>query len=150
MSYTFHRALIAALATGAMAASGVAFGAPALAATPAPDAYGPMISNLATTSEGIGGQVTFSVTDNPGLSSIDLRDPATDAIFYHRVVDFPGNATDEGLHHYLLTIKFSDIQAACSRSAAPACPLRCLDAGLDRLVVPQRGWHLPGQHLGGN
>lgn len=109
MSYTFHRALIAALATGAMAASGVAFGAPALAATPAPD-----------------------------------------AIFYHRVVDFPGNATDEGLHHYLLTIKFSDIQAACSRSAAPACPLRCLDAGLDRLVVPQRGWHLPGQHLGGN
>ena len=116
MSYTFHRALIAALATGAMAASGVAFGAPALAATPAPDAYGPMISNLATTSEGIGGQVTFSVTDNPGLSSIDLRDPATDAIFYHRVVDFPGNVTDDGLHHYLFTIKFSDIQAAWSQA----------------------------------
>ena len=116
MSYTFHRALIAALATGAMAASGVAFGAPALAATPAPDADGPMISNLATTSEGIGGQVTFSVTDNPGLSSIDLRDPATDAIFYHRVVDFPGNVTDDGLHHYLFTIKFSDIQAAWSQA----------------------------------
>ncbi len=116
MSYTFHRALIAALATGAMAASGVAFGAPALAATPAPDTDGPMISNLATTSEGIGGQVTFSVTDNPGLSSIDLRDPATDAIFYHRVVDFPGNVTDDGLHHYLFTIKFSDIQAAWSQA----------------------------------
>ena len=116
MSYTFHRALIAALATGAMAASGVAFGAPALAATPAPDADGPMISNLATTSEGIGGQVTFSVTDNPGLSSIDLRDPATDVIFYHRVVDFPGNVTDDGLHHYLFTIKFSDIQAAWSQA----------------------------------
>ena len=116
MSYTFHRALIAALATGAMAASGVAFGAPALAATPAPDADGPMISKLATTSEGIGGQVTFSVTDNPGLSSIDLRDPATDAIFYHRVVDFPGNVTDDGLHHYLFTIKFSDIQAAWSQA----------------------------------
>ena len=116
MSYTFHRALIAALATGAMAASGVAFGAPALAATPAPDADGPMISNLATTSEGIGGQVTFSVTDNPGLSSIDLRDPATDAIFYHRVVDFPGNVTDDGLHHYFFTIKFSDIQAAWSQA----------------------------------
>ena len=116
MSYTFHRALIAALATGAMAASGVAFGAPALAATPAPDADGPMISNLATTSEGIGGQVTFSVTDNPGLSSIDLRDPATDAIFYHRVVDFPGNVTADGLHHYLFTIKFSDIQAAWSQA----------------------------------
>ena len=84
MSYTFHRAWIAALATGAMAASGVAFGAPALAATPAPDADGPMISDLATTSEGIGGQVTFSVVDNPGLSSIDLRDPASDAIFYRR------------------------------------------------------------------
>lgn len=97
MSYTFHRALIAALATGAMAASGVAFGAPALAATPAPDTDGPMISNLAITSEGIGGQVAFSVTDNPGLSSIDLRDPATDAIFYHRVVDFPGNVTADGL-----------------------------------------------------
>ena len=116
MSYTFHRALIAALATGAMAASGVAFGAPALAATPAPDADGPMISNLATTSEGIGGQVTFSVTDNPGLSSIDLRDPATDVIFYHRVVDFPGNVTADGLHHYLFTIKFSDIQAAWSQA----------------------------------
>mgnify|MGYP000850087974 FL=1 len=97
MSYTFHRALIAALATGAMAASGVAFGAPALAATPAPD-----------------------------------------AIFYHRVVDFPGNVTDDGLHHYLFTIKFSDIQAACSGSPAPACPHGHLDAGLDRLVVPQR------------
>ena len=116
MSYTFHRALIAALATGAMAASGVAFGAPALAATPAPDTDGPMISNLATTSEGIGGQVAFSVTDNPGLSSIDLRDPATDAIFYHRVVDFPGNVTADGLHHYLFTIKFSDIQAAWSQA----------------------------------
>ena len=116
MSYTFHRALIAALATGAMAASGVAFGAPALAATPAPDTDGPMISNLAITSEGIGGQVAFSVTDNPGLSSIDLRDPATDAIFYHRVVDFPGNVTDDGLHHYLFTIKFSDIQAAWSQA----------------------------------
>ena len=116
MSYTFHRALIAALATGAMAASGVAFGAPALAATPAPDTDGPMISNLATTSEGIGGQVTFSVTDNPGLSSIDLRDPATDVIFYHRVVDFPGNVTADGLHHYLFTIKFSDIQAAWSQA----------------------------------
>ena len=116
MSYTFHRALIAALATGAMAASGVAFGAPALAATPAPDADGPMISNLAITSEGIGGQVTFSVTDNPGLSSIDLRDPATDVIFYHRVVDFPGNVTADGLHHYLFTIKFSDIQAAWSQA----------------------------------
>jgi len=75
-----------------------------------------MISNLATTSEGIGGQVTFSVTDNPGLSSIDLRDPAPDAIFYHRVVDFPGNVTDDGLHHYLFTIKFSDIQAAWSQA----------------------------------
>ncbi len=116
MSYTFHRALIAALATGAMAASGVAFGAPALAATPAPDTDGPMISNLAITSEGIGGQVAFSVTDNPGLSSIDLRDPATDAIFYHRVVDFPGNVTADGLHHYLFTIKFSDIQAAWSQA----------------------------------
>ena len=116
MSYTFHRALIAALATGAMAASGVAFGAPALAATPAPDTDGPMISNLAITSEGIGGQVAFSVTDNPGLSSIDLRDPATDAIFYHRVVDFPGNVTGDGLHHYLFTIKFSDIQAAWSQA----------------------------------
>ena len=116
MSYTFHRALIAALATGAMAASGVAFGAPALAATPAPDTDGPMISNLATTSEGIGGQVTFSVTGNPGLSSIDLRDPATDVIFYHRVVDFPGNVTADGLHHYLFTIKFSDIQAAWSQA----------------------------------
>ena len=116
MSYTFHRALIAALATGAMAASGVAFGAPALAATPAPDTDGPMISNLATTSEGIGGQVAFSVTDNPGLSSIDLRDPATDVIFYHRVVDFPGNVTADGLHHYLFTIKFSDIQAAWSQA----------------------------------
>ena len=116
MSYIFHRALIAALATGAMAASGVAFGAPALAATPAPDADGPMISDLATTSEGIGGQVSFSVTDNPGLSSIDLRDPATDAIFYHRVVDFPGNVTGDGLHHYLFTIKFSDIQAAWSQA----------------------------------
>ena len=116
MSYTFHRALIAALATGAMAASGVAFGAPALAATPAPDTDGPMISNLAITSEGIGGQVTFSVTDNPGLSSIDLRDPATDVIFYHRVVDFPGNVTADGLHHYLFTIKFSDIQAAWSQA----------------------------------
>ena len=116
MSYTFHRALIAALATGAMAASGVAFGAPALAATPAPDADGPMISNLATTSEGIGGQVTFSVTDNPGLSSIDLRDPATDAIFYHRVVDFPGNVTADDLRRCLFTIKFSDIQAAWSQA----------------------------------
>ena len=116
MSYTFHRALIAALATGAMAASGVAFGAPALAATPAPDTDGPMISNLAITSEGIGGQVAFSVTDNPGLSSIDLRDPATDVIFYHRVVDFPGNVTADGLHHYLFTIKFSDIQAAWSQA----------------------------------
>ena len=116
MSYTFHRALIAALATGAMAASGVAFGAPALAVTPAPDADGPMISDLATTSEGIGGQVAFSVTDNPGLSSIDLRDPATDAIFYHRVVDFPGNVTGDGLHHYLFTVKFSDIQAAWSQA----------------------------------
>ena len=65
MSYTFHRALIAALATGAMAVSGVAFGAPALAATPAPDADGPVISDLATTSEGTGGQVTFSVVDFP-------------------------------------------------------------------------------------
>ena len=117
MSYTFHRAWIAALATGAMAASGVAFGAPALAATPAPDAYGPMISDLATTSEGVGGQVTFSVTDNPGLSSIDLRDPATDAIFYRRVVDFPGNVTADGIHHYTFTVKFSDIQAAWAKAA---------------------------------
>ena len=116
MSYTFHRAWIAALATGAMAASGVAFGAPALAATPAPDAYGPMISDLATTSEGVGGQVTFSVTDNPGLSSIDLRDPATDAIFYRRVVDFPGNVTADGIHHYTFTVKFSDIQAAWAKA----------------------------------
>ena len=116
MSYTFHRAWIAALATGAMAASGVAFGAPALAATPAPDAYGPMISDLATTSEGIGGQVTFSVFDNPGLSSIDLRDPATDAIFYRRVVDFPGNVTADGMHHYTFTITFSDIQAAWAKA----------------------------------
>ena len=116
MSYTFHRAWIAALATGAMAASGVAFGAPALAATPAPDAYGPMISDLATTSEGVGGQVTFAVTDNPGLSSIDLRDPATDAIFYRRVVDFPGNITADGIHHYTFTVKFSDIQAAWAKA----------------------------------
>ena len=116
MSYTFHRAWIAALATGAMAASGVAFGAPALAATPAPDAYGPMISDLVTTSEGIGGQVTFSVVDNPGLSSIDLRDPATDAIFYRRVVDFPGNVTADGMHHYTFTITFSDIQAAWAKA----------------------------------
>ena len=123
MSYTFHRAWIAALATGAMAASGVAFGAPALAATPAPDAYGPMISDLATTSEGIGGQVTFSVVDNPGLSSIDLRDPATDAIFYRRVVDFPGNVTADGMHHYTFTITFSDIQAAWSKAGhAEALP----------------------------
>ena len=85
MSYTFHRVWIAALATGAMAASGLAFGAPALAATPAPDADAPVISDLATTSEGIGGQVTFSVVDIPGLSSIDLRDPSTDAIFYCRL-----------------------------------------------------------------
>ena len=116
MSYTFHRAWIAALATGAMAASGVAFGAPALAATLAPDADGPMISDLATTSEGIGGQVTFSVVDNPGLSSIDLRDPASDAIFYRRVVDFPGNVTADGKHHYTFTIKFSDIQAAWAKA----------------------------------
>ena len=116
MSYTFHRAWIAALATGAMAASGVAFGAPALAATPAPDADGPVISDLATTSEGIGGQVTFSVVDNPGLSSIDLRDPASDAIFYRRVVDFPGNVTADGIHHYTFTIKFSDIQAAWAKA----------------------------------
>ena len=123
MSYTFHRAWIAALATGAMAASGIAFGAPALAATPAPDAYGPMISDLATTSEGIGGQVTFSVVDNPGLSSIDLRDPATDAIFYRRVVDFPGNVTADGMHHYTFTITFSDIQAAWSKAGhAEALP----------------------------
>ena len=116
MSYTFHRALIAALAAGAMTASGVAFGAPALAATPAPDSDGPVISDLATTSEGIGGQATFSVVDNPGLSSIDLRDPATDAIFYRRVVDFPGNVTADGMHHYTFTIKFSDIQAAWSKA----------------------------------
>lgn len=116
MSYTFHRALIAALATGAMAASGVAFGAPALAATPAPDSDGPVISDLATASEGIGGQVTFSVVDNPGLSSIDLHDPATDAIFYRRVVDFPGNVTADRMHHYTFTIQFSDIQAAWSKA----------------------------------
>ena len=116
MSYTFHRALIAALAAGAMTASGIAFGAPALAATPAPDSDGPVISDLATTSEGIGGQATFSVVDNPGLSSIDLRDPATDAIFYRRVVDFPGNVTADGMHHYTFTIKFSDIQAAWSKA----------------------------------
>jgi len=75
-----------------MAASGLAFGAPALAATPAPDADGPMISDLATTSEGIGGQVTFSV------------------------VDFPGNVTADGKHHYTFTIKFSDIQAAWAKA----------------------------------
>ena len=75
MSYTFHRAWIAALATGAMAASGLAIGAPALAATPAPD-----------------------------------------AIFYRRVVDFPGNVTADGTHHYTFTIAFSDIQAAWSKA----------------------------------
>lgn len=74
-----------------------------------------MISGLATTSEGIGGQVTFSVVDNPGLSSIDLRDPASDAILYRRVIDFPGNVTADGKHHYTFTITFSDIQAAWSK-----------------------------------
>ena len=74
-----------------------------------------MISGLATISEGIGGQVTFSVVDNPGLSSIDLRDPASDAILYRRVIDFPGNVTADGKHHYTFTITFSDIQAAWSK-----------------------------------
>ena len=74
-----------------------------------------MISGLATISEGIGGQVTFSVVDNPGLSSIDLRDTASDAILYRRVVDFPGNVTADGKHHDTFTITFSDIQAAWSK-----------------------------------
>ena len=60
--------------------------------------------------------MTFKVDDNPGLSSIDLRDPSTDAIFYHRVVDFPGNVTDDGVHHYSFEIKFSDIQAAWTKA----------------------------------
>ena len=92
MSQLTYRAFLATLATGAVVASGAAFGAPAFAA-PDPDMYGPTISQVTTTSEGLGGSVSFKVEDNPGLSSIDLRDPATDAIFYRRVVDFPGNVT---------------------------------------------------------
>lgn len=76
----------------------------------------PTISQVKTIGEGLGGSVTFKVDDNPGLSSIDLRDPSTDAIFYHRVVDFPGNVTDDGVHHYSFEIKFSDIQAAWTKA----------------------------------
>ena len=115
MSQLIHRAFLATLATGAVVASGAAFGAPAFAA-PAPDMYGPTISQVKTISEGLGGSVTFKVEDNPGLSSIDLRDPSTDAIFYRRVVDFPGNVTADGVHHYSFEIKFSDIQAAWTKA----------------------------------
>ena len=115
MSQLTYRAFLATLATGAVVASGAAFGAPAFAA-PDPDMYGPTISKVATTSEGLGGSVSFKVEDNPGLSSIDLRDPATDAIFYRRVVDFPGNVTADGVHHYSFEIKFSDIQAAWTKA----------------------------------
>ena len=115
MSQLVHRAFLATLATGAMVASGAAFGAPAFAA-PDPDMYGPTISGVTTISEGLGGSVSFKVEDNPGLSSIDLRDPATDAIFYRRVVDFPGNVTADGVHHYSFEIKFSDIQAAWTKA----------------------------------
>ena len=52
MSQLVHRAFLATLATGAMVASGAAFGAPAFAA-PAPDMYGPTISDVETTSEGL-------------------------------------------------------------------------------------------------
>ena len=115
MSQLTYRAFLATLATGAVVASGAAFGAPAFAA-PDPDMYGPTISQVTTTSEGLGGSVSFKVEDNPGLSSIDLRDPATDAIFYRRVVDFPGNVTADGVHHYSFEIKFSDIQAAWTKA----------------------------------
>ena len=114
MTQLIHRAFLAILATGAVVASG-AFGVPAHAA-PAPDMYGPTVSQVKTIGEGLGGSVTFKVDDNPGLSSIDLRDPSTDAIFYHRVVDFPGNVTDDGVHHYSFEIKFSDIQAAWTKA----------------------------------
>ena len=115
MSQLTYRAFLATLATGAVVASGAAFGAPAFAA-PDPDMYGPTISGVTTISEGLGGSVSFKVEDNPGLSSIDLRDPATDAIFYRRVVDFPGNVTADGVHHYSFEIKFSDIQAAWTKA----------------------------------
>ena len=115
MSQLVHRAFLATLATGAMVASGAAFGAPAFAA-PAPDMYGPTISDVETTSEGLGGSVSFAVEDIPGLSSIDLRDPSTDAIFYRRVVDFPGNVSADGVHRYTFDIKFSDIQAAWTKA----------------------------------
>ena len=88
---------------------------PAFAA-PAPDMYGPTISDVETTSEGLGGSVSFVVEDIPGLSSIDLRDPSTDAIFYRRVVDFPGNVSADGVHRYTFDIKFSDIQAAWTKA----------------------------------
>ena len=115
MSQLVHRAFLATLATGAMVASGAAFGTPAFAA-PAPDMYGPTISDVETTSEGLGGSVSFVVEDIPGLSSIDLRDPSTDAIFYRRVVDFPGNVSADGVHRYTFDIKFSDIQAAWTKA----------------------------------
>lgn len=126
MTQLIHRAFLATLATGAVVASG-AFGVPAHAA-PAPDMYGPTVSQVKTIGEGLGGSVTFKVDDNPGLSSIDLRDPSTDAIFYHRVVDFPGNVTDDGVHHYSFEIKFSDIQAAWTKAATRRPYLRPLSS----------------------
>ena len=99
MSQLAYRAFLATLATGAVVASGAAFGAPAFAA-PDPDMYGPMISQVTTISEGLGGSVSFKVEDNPGLSSIDLRDPAPDPLFSRRVLDFPGHVPAHRVPHY--------------------------------------------------
>lgn len=50
-----------------------------------------------------------------GVDRSPGSNPASDAILYRRVVDFPGNVTADGKHHDTFTITFSDIQAAWSK-----------------------------------
>jgi len=50
-----------------------------------------------------------------GVDRSPGSNPASDAILYRRVVDFPGNVNADGKHHDTFTITFSDIQAAWSK-----------------------------------